>query len=447
MDYTTVDFKSDVKYKEENIVTQWITTALGRDDALITRNLVDTYFTPYTAENPEDRITVKMKVITTGLTEAILANMGPDVANMTSVDTITWGLRNAVEPLDAMNDFDTVMTWIDEAAVTPLQITNAKGEFHTYGLPVTMDFYVMFYRSDVLESMGLEAPQTWSELYDMLPALLSADMEIGMPGSAGVINQLDGLKIFLYQMGSKLYNDGGYSIALDDNLSLDAFESYCGMFSKYKSPIQYDFTRFRTGEVPIIFGPAVTTYNTLMTYYDIRGLWKMAPLLGTEQENGTINRASPVTVTGMVIPRGATNPAATWEYLRWTVSPETQKRLARERLMVNANPTTKYNSPTIEALLGQAWTDEEYVAMEEQCRYLVGIREYPGNYIVSTYVVAAFMEVYSYSSDASDEMLDRVGYINKEISRKRQDFKMDYFDAITGEYHAGRYITEPNYYE
>ncbi len=440
MDYTTVDFKSDVEFSEENIVEMWITSALGRDDALITRNLVDTYFTP------DSGITVKMKVITTGLTEAILAGIGPDIATMTSVDTITWGLRNAVEALDGFEGFDEVMTWVDEAAVTPLQMTNAKGEFHTYGLPQTLDFQMMFYRADVLEEVGVEVPKTWQDLKDILPALQTSDLEIGMPGAVvGTVDSLEGLKIFLYQRGGVLYNDGGYSVALNENVSLDAFEDFTNMFSQYKCSVIYDITRFRTGEIPIFFGPAVSTYNTLMTYYDIRGLWKMAPILGTETEEGEINCVSPVTVTSLVIPRGANNPEATWEYMKWTVSPETQKLLAKERLAVNANPTTKYNSPTKDALLGQAWTEEELEALSTQANNLFGIREYPGNYIIKTYVEAAFLQSYTYSSDASDELLDRILYINKEIARKREDFKMDYFDPTTGEYIPGRYISEPIY--
>ena len=191
--------------------------------------------------SPESGITVKMKVITTGLTEAILAGIGPDIATMSSVDTITWGLRNAVEALDEMNGFNEVMTWVDEAAVTPLQMTNAKGEFHTYGLPQTLDFYMMFYRADVLKAAGVEVPKTWQDLKDILPALQTSDLEVGMPGTlkAGTattyeVQALEGLKMFLYQMGGQLYNDGGYSIALDENVALDAFEDYTNMFSQYK---------------------------------------------------------------------------------------------------------------------------------------------------------------------------------------------------------------------
>ncbi len=444
MDYTTVDFKSDVEFSEENTVESWITSALGRDDALITRYLVDTYFTPTSG------ITVKMKIITTGLTEAILAGVGPDIATMSSVDTITWGLRNAVEELDQMEGFDEVMTWVDEAAVTPLQMTNAKGEFHTYGLPQTLDFYMMFYRSDVMHDVGVEIPKTWQELRDILPALQTSDLEIGMPSSLMVgsatsyeVQSLEGLKIMLYQMGGELYSEGGYSVALDENVALDAFEDYTNMFAQYRCPIQYDLTRFRTGEIPIVFGPAVATYNTLMSYYDIRGLWEMTTIPGVANAEGEINHVSPVTVTALVIPRGANNPDATWEYMKWTVSPDTQTRLARERLAVSANPTTKYNSPTKDALLGQAWTAEEYEVIKAQADSLVGVPEYPGNYIIKNYVNSAFLQAYTYSSDASDELLDRLLYINKEIARKRDDFKMDYIDPNTGEYVPGRYYNNP----
>lgn len=449
MDYTTVDFKVEegMEVEENMVIEEWITSALGREDALIKRGLIDEYFTDQTG------IQIKMKVITTGLTEAILAGIGPDIAGMSSVDTITWGLRNAVEPLDEMEGFEETLTWFDSAALTPLQMTDAKGEFHTYGLPASMDFFMMFYRSDVLYENGVKVPKTWQDLTDILPALQSADLEVGMPGTMTgttiTVGGLNAFKIFLYQMGGQLYNEGGYSVALDENIALDAFESLCNMFSKYKCSVQYDLTRFRTGEIPIYFGAAVNTYNTLMSYYDIRGLWEMAPLLGVETTNAdgttTINNTSFVTVSSRVIPRGAKNPEATWEYMKWTSSPETQRLLAKEQLMVSANPTTKYNSPTIEALVNQAWTDKEREAIINQTQNLVGIPEYPGNYIISTYVNSAFLNVYNTSSDAADQLQDRIVYINKEIARKRDDFKMDYID-IKGNYHAGRYVDNSELY-
>lgn len=46
-----------------------------------------------------------------------------------------------------------------------------------------------------------------------------------------------------------------------------------------------------------------------------------------------------------------------------------------------------------------------------------------------TYVKNAFYEVYNTGADASNAMLDRIYDINREISRKRQEFGMDAYDV------------------
>ncbi|MDD6799199.1 MAG: extracellular solute-binding protein [Firmicutes bacterium] len=413
MDYTTIGFKGDVVYDEDKTVEMWIANAAaGRDSALIQRGLIDNYFTP------ESGISVTIKVITAGLTEAILAGIGPDVSNMSSTDTITWGLRNAVEPLNDFEGFDETMTWFSEAATTPLTLYGT-----TYGLPTSLSFYMLFYRVDVFVDLGLKIPTTWDELYDVIPALQNSSLQMSVPTSA-----LAGLNMFIYQKGGSLYRDNGMRINVDANESLDAFESYCDLFTKYKCPVVEDMSRFRTGEIPIMIADAIGTYNSLMSFYELRGLWEMAPLLGFEDEEGKINRTSPITTSAIVIPRGANNPEATWEYMKWSVCEETQLLQAKETLAVSANPTTKMGTATTGALLKLAWTDYEYEAIKTQLDALVGIPEYPGNYIVGTYVNAAFQDVYAKSSDPSTQMLDRVLNINKEISRKRREFRMDYYD-------------------
>ena len=443
MDYTTIGFASDAEVDEKTAVELWIVSAAGREDALIQRHLIDNYFTPETG------IGVTIKVITAGLTEAILAGIGPDLAGMGSNDTVTWGMRNAISKLsytytqedfdngvitDAskigqrkFEGFDEVMTWFDPAATQPLTMDGI-----TYGIPQAMSFPMMFYRTDVLAEYGLEAPQTWTEMEEVvLPALMKGHLEVGFPTALG------GLNIFLYQMDTTLYSmeEGheGWKINLDSNTALAAFEKLTGMFTKYKSPVSYDITRFRTGEIPIVISDAIGTYNTLMGFYELRGLWEMAPLPGieTKDEDGNItsvNRTSIVTVTSYVIPRGANNEQSSWEYIKWMVSEDMQLRLAKEQLNVAANPTTKYNTANINALKKLAWTDKELKAVETQLNELASVPEYPGNYIVGVYVANAFNTVYNNNSEPVDAMLDRILEINKEISRKRKEFKLDYYE-------------------
>ena len=435
MDYTTIGYQAGSENDAKDSIEMWIVSAGGREDALIQRYLVDNYFTP------NSNITMTIKVISAGLTEAILAGIGPDISNMSSNDTITWGMRNAVQELSEKNadgtykyeGFDEVMTWFDPSATAPLTMDGK-----TYGIPASMSFYMMFYRSDVLAEYGLEAPRTWEELETVvLPALMKGHLEVGMPTS------LVGTEIFLYQMGQTVYSEEeghkGWKVNLDVNTSLAAFEKLMNFFTKYGSKVSYDITRFRTGEIPIIIADAIGTYNTLMSFYELRGLWEMAPLPGMEQEDGTLNRSSIVTVSSYVIPRNSDETEKqqrryhnTWEYIKWQVSEETQLRQAKETLNVNANPTTKYNTANINALKKLAWTADEKEALNAQLEQLASVPEYPGNYIVNVYVNNAFMDVYNNNTNPIDAMLDRILDMNKEISRKRKEFHLDYYEIGSG---------------
>lgn len=409
MDYTTIGFASDAKDSEASL-TLWATGT--REDSLILRRLIDTYFTP------ESDISVTIKVITAGLQEAILAGIGPDVSNMSSTDTITWGLRTAVEPLNNFEGFDEVITWFPEAAMTPLTLDGIA-----YGLPQTMSFSMMFYRVDVLYDLGLEIPDTWDDLYDIINVLQNKHLELGL-----FLKNNEGTEVFLYQAGESLFRDNGYRINLDNNTALSAFETFTDFYTKYSCDITWDITRFRTGELPIIFDDAITTYNTLMGFYELRGLWEMAPLLGTVREDGSVDSTAITTITSLIIPRGA-NKEAAWEYLKWYCSENAQKLLVKETIMVS-QPTTKVNTANINALLSQPWTVYERAAIETQIQHLAGIEEYPGIYIVPTYIDYAFKDVYNNHRDAATAMLERIIYINNEITRKREEFGMETYEDL-----------------
>jgi len=58
----------------------------------------------------------------------------------------------------------------------------------------------------------------------------------------------------------------------------------------------------------------------------------------------------------------------------------------------------------------------------------VGIPEYPGGYIIARYVDFAFLATYNDNKDAVESMLLYITDINKEISRKRNEFGWDSLD-------------------
>ncbi len=408
-DYTSIG--SVVEGESATSVTMWYTD--GRDQANILRQMIDYEFTP------ESNIGVNLKLVAGGsLLPSILAGVGPDVAFLGSADTINYAIRSAVLPLNEYADFEEFTSEnFAEAALIPLTLYG-----QTYGLPSTMDFSMMFYRLDVFAELGIELPETWQDMYEILPILQNNKMEIGFP------SQLGGTTFTLYQMGGDLYADDGKRINLDSNVGLTAFSTLCDLFEKYKFPLTYSVqTRFRTGELPLAIS-SYSTYNTLIVYAsEIRELWEMVPLLGWKDEDGNINNCSTASVSAIVMPRGAQNTDAAWELMKWFTGPDAQSRYANELVAV-LGPAGKHNTANVKAFAELPWTAQEYKALEAQINNLAAVPEYPGGYIISRYVQFAFLDVYNNSADAVEAMLDNITEINKEISRKRKEFGLDYYE-------------------
>ena len=125
-----------------------------------------------------------------------------------------------------------------------------------------------------------------------------------------------------------------------------------------------------------------------------------------------------------------------WEYIKWYSGFDAQKRLARQQLATSANTTVKYNTANLNALLAQAWTEDELDAMKEQIPFLKGLPFNPGDYNISRYINFAFLAVYNNNANAVDQFLNYVVDIDKELSRKREEYHLpfiDYYDRNTSE--------------
>jgi ABC-type glycerol-3-phosphate transport system substrate-binding protein len=301
-----------------------------------------------------------------------------------------------------------------------------------------MNFEMAFYRADIFAQNDLNAPKTWQELIQVLPKLTNSHMTMGMQTS------LAGYQMLLYQMGEEMYENyeeynNEYLTFNNSTTCSEAFDYLCSLFNDYSLPIAYDLTRFRTGEIPIVVANW-TTYNTFMSYYELRGLWTMEPLIGWEHrdENGNllyVDRSSILNVEGIVIPKGSDNPQHVWKYIKWYSGDKTQRNLARQQLAVSSNTTVKYNTANLNALVNQAWTDEEKAAMLEQIPHLKGIPYNPGDYNISRYVNFAFLAAYNENANGADQLRDHVMDIDKELARKRKEYHLSYIDYYTGEYH------------
>ncbi len=402
----------------DEAVEVWL--AKGRDQSQVIRNLINNDFTPQTG------ITVNLKLVAGGtLLPSILAGMGPNVyIGLGDDSVINYAIRGALEDISVMDGYEQVTNTtagdpnqqFTRAAMFVLELADADGVTHCYGLPEEQNFPMMFLRTDILAELNIEIPKTWEDVLGAVIKLQQNNMTIGMSND---------YKIFLYQMGGTLFADDGMRINLDSNLALDSFEQMCNLFKMYSFPYKYDFAnRFRTGEMPIGIASYNGTYNHLIVFAtELRGKWQFVPLPGFEQDDGTINNVSVSSVSAIVMISGADEKTKkeAWEFMKWHTGAQCQIDYSNEMVAIMGD-SAKYATANVQALESMPWTRDEYENLNAQFTNLASIPNYPGAYIIGRYTKFAFLSVYNDNADAVTELLSYITTINKEITRKRAEF-------------------------
>lgn len=429
VDYNSVGDVYDESADEE-VVKVWILT--GRDQGTILKSMVDDTFTP------ESGVKVNVEIVDpTALLNAVLAGRGPNVVLSVGADQpVNYALRGAAEDITQFNDWEEVLSHY-----TPSSYEQYGLDGHIYAIPETQTFNVMFYRKDVLEEMGLEVPDTWQELIEMLPTIQGNNLSVGIPTAAGssstttattaVASNVPDLSLYftlLYQYGGDMYNEMGTKTTVDDEAGIRAFDDYVRYFNDYGLPTIYDFvSRFRSGEMPIGIS-AYSTYNTLMVSApEIRGLWDFTLIPGTEYTNpdGTtyIDRSDFITgsATMMIATEDESLKQKSWEFMKWWAKPDTQVRFGRE-IEALLGSSARYATANKDAFEQLSWSSDDIKVLSEQWDQTVGIREVPGGYYTGRHITNAIRKVINDKDDTRETIIDYSIKINEEIEKKRNEF-------------------------
>lgn len=426
-DYNSLGTESNT---DENVDPVEVWLASGRDQAQVIRSLIDNDFTPKTG------VSATLKLISGGtLLPSVLAGAGPDVSLMEASTTIIdYALRSAVLPLNKYieSDKEDVLSWFPEMATVPLTLhdssVGAEVEYSYYALPDKLNFSMLFYRKDILSQLKLDIPETWDDILAMVPVLQYNHMEVGIQND---------IYTFIYQSENEVYKDGGMRINFDDKGVLNAFTKLCNMYTQYSLPTVYDFAnRFRTGELPIGISDYTSCNQLALFASELSGLWGFTTLPGYEhvREDGTtyINNAAIATVTGCIMLAGCENGQNAWEFMKWYVGKDCQVAYTNEMVSIQGI-AGRHPTPNTEAIKEIPWTNDERDAILSQFTNLVGVPNYPGSYYLARYVNFAFLAAYNESKDPADSLLSYTTVINKEITRRRLEFGMDYINITTGE--------------
>ena len=381
-DYDNIRTTAQTDKEPVNI---WL--SVGRDQAIVMQSLITSGFTEETGI-PVDLRLIAMDV----LMRAVASNTGPDLALFQDQGTvINYALRSALYDMRQFTDIDEVLARFPAEAAVPFSLSGSL-----YALPENLNYPVMFYRTDILEELGLSVPKTWEELYDVLTVLQKDHLEIGVVSSFTTATTTAMSSLFvsmLYQKGGAVYADDRRSCVLDRPVGVQAFTEYCELYTKYGLSLKLDLlTRFRTGEAPIVINDFV---------------------FGNQ-----------LSCSGTVMFRNARSIENTWAFIKWWTSRDAQVGYARQ-IEASLGRAGRWTSANLEAMEAVAWSREEMSVLKAQLAECRALPEVAGGYYTGRSVNNAIRSVVNSGEAPKETLYEYVKDINEEILAKRRELRLD----------------------
>lgn len=397
---------------DDRTITVWLNstinanangTSAGRDQAQVLKDMIDEMFTPETG------ITVELMLVQGSLIEAALAGTGPDVALFAAEDQpVNFAIRGALQDLSVFDGWEEVRGRFYESAMAPFEY-----EGGWYGVPETQLFNMLFYRTDVFSELGIEAPSTWEEFYNILPVIQRNNLQV---------TTQDLFATLLFQNGGKYYNDSHTAALLDSPEAVDAMQTYTDLYTQYGFEVKTDFySRFRSGEVVMSIQP-YNMYNQLVAAApEINGRWDMVPIPGTPRADGTVDRSASSALTATVMLSSARDKEAAWQFVEWWSRDEVKARYGTqiEALLGGSARFTPANIGTLESL---PWPEDQFDNLRKAMAALKGIPQIPGSYYTARAITNAFRSVVYNGETVRRVLAQQNEMINYEIDRKRSEF-------------------------
>ncbi|UUZ85127.1 extracellular solute-binding protein [Paenibacillus sp. P26] len=409
MEGAVVNFFYSFKPKEklsqvkDDVLNVWVLR--GRDYVNLLQDLANESFTPQTG------IKVKVNLLPdSGLLVLMnAAGIAPDVALGLSQDLpFEYAARGGIYNLKQFPDFDTVFKRFAPGSWIPFYYNDGY-----YGVPETQTFQMLYYRKDILQSMGLKVPDTWDEVYKMLPVLQQNGMNLTPVGH----------NPFFLQNGADYFEQDGSKTALGSEKGFDSFKKWTELYNKYAvdRSVSSFYQHFRDGTMPIGIADLSMYIQLAVAAPELNGWWGVAPIPGVKQENGTVARWMGGGMQSSAIFKQTKKPQESWEFLKWWTSPEVQERYGTDLETLNG-VSFRWNTSNIDAFVKLPWKEEDLKAIMEQWRWFKEIPNVPGSYFMERELQNAWNRTVVDGINYRTSLETAIGDIDREVQRKMQEF-------------------------
>ena len=382
----------------------------------IIQQMADEYFTPQTGIKVDFSLMPDQNKL-------ILSNASgkaPDVAQAVNYALpFDLAIRDAIVDLTQFEGYEEVVSKFPQGLLLPSMIEDG-----VYSIPETMNFYVLYYRKDILESLNIPVPQTIEEVKVILPELQRMGMNF-YHQAAGMI----GTKTFaatmplIYQHGGSFYGDTVLTTTLDTDASLAGLKELTELFTIYNIPYEVPsfYQHFRSGILPI--GIAEYGMYNLLTNAapELANAWDIALIPGVEDESGNILRYSNGGAENLMIFESSQKQQEAWEYLKWWTSTETQIEFGL-RLQVTYGAEYLWNTANQEAYAELPWDSDHKETILAQTEWLIEAPRVPGTYMLERELSNAYISIVLEGENERKAIDLAVKRINRETTRKLEEF-------------------------
>ncbi len=379
------------------------------------QRMADERFTPQTG------IKVKFSIMPneSKLILACAAGTQPDVALGVSTNIpYELAIRHALYDLRQFPDFDQFIRIYAPGSLLSYIINDS-----VYAIPETQDFWVTFYRKDILETLNLPVPQTWNEVLAILPELQRFGMNYNTPLSSG--GGLKGYLVtapYLFNYGASLYTPDGMS-GLGTDEAIQAIRFMAESFTVYGMPLTTAsfYESFRAGETPVGISNFETYLKLLTAAPEIDGLWDITLYPATVLPDGRQLRYATGSAQAAMMFANTDKPQQGWMFLQWWMDTETQVAFQQE-LIMNYGLEYLWNTANLEAFQFTPIASAHREVIVQQWQWLQEPVKLPGSYMQERELSNVWNRIVFDGANPRVAIDAAVTVINREIARKMTEF-------------------------
>ncbi|MCR5331144.1 MAG: extracellular solute-binding protein, partial [Lachnospiraceae bacterium] len=384
----------------------------------IMQKMIDDSFTPHTG------IQVDLSLMTDAQ-KLILSNASgdtPDIATGINYSIpFELAIRGALVDLTKFKNYKEVFGRYSDGILVPSVVGDGL-----YSLPETMNFYVLFCRTDILDKLGLGAPDTLDDLIAMLPDLQMRGLNVFYPSAS-----MSGMRNFhattpiVFQNGGVLYGKTALELMLDSEKTVYGFTELTELFTLYDLPVDVPnfYQHFRNGDLAMGIAD-FNSYNLILNAApEIANAWSIAPIPGVyDASTGRVNRfMSGGAESTVMFSSNDEREQQAWDFMDWWSSTAVQAEFGQ---MLQIMYGDEYIWPTanLEAfkLLPYPTSDKDIIL--EQAGAILEAPRLLGSYMLEREMSNAFNDIVVNGDTVRSRVDDAVKVIDREVRRKLEEF-------------------------